>query len=104
MTFRFDNYSRQVGTRKDYKWFEWKVFMKEPPNKLDQVRSVEYRLHETFPNPIRVVEDRDSRFALRSAGWGEFTIFITIYLKDGKEEHTEYYLDLRKTWPPDEFD
>ena len=101
MGLKFNNYSRHVESRGKYEWFEWQVFMDEPVEKLDKVRSVEYRLHETFPNPIRIVEDRNSGFALRSAGWGEFWIFITIYLKEGTEEHTKYYLDLSKPWPPD---
>lgn len=102
MEFKFNNYSRHVESRGKYKWFEWKVFMDEPAEKLDKVRNVEYRLHETFPNPICIIEDRNSQFALRSAGWGEFWIFITIYLEDGTEEHTRYYLNLGKPWPPDE--
>jgi transcription initiation factor IIF auxiliary subunit len=101
MEFNFDNYSRHVGSRGDYEWFEWKVFMDEPDEKLRKVRSVEYRLHKTFPNPIRVVEDRDSKFALESSGWGSFWIYITIYLENDTEEYTEYYLDLRKPWPPE---
>ena len=102
MEWTFDNYSQLIGRRGDYSWFEWKVFMNEPEDKLRKVKSVEYRLHKTFPNPIRVIEDRDSRFALRSSGWGEFWIYITIYLIDGTEEHTQHYLNLRKSWPPDE--
>ena len=101
MDFKFNNYSRHVGSRGDYEWFEWKVFMDESPEILDKVQSVEYRLHETFPNPIRIVEKRQSQFALKSAGWGQFWIFITIYVKDGTEEHTKYYIDLSKPWPPD---
>lgn len=96
--FKFANYARQVGKRGDYNWFQWKVFMDEPDEKLDRVAAVEYRLHETFPNPIRVVEDRASKFTLESAGWGEFWIFITVYLKDEKEAVTQHYLDLGKTW------
>lgn len=99
MEFKFDNYARHVGSRGEYEWYEWKVFMDEPTEKLEKVSSVEYRLHETFPNPIRTVEDRSSRFALESSGWGEFRILITIYLKDETEEHTEYDLDLSKPWP-----
>lgn len=99
MKFKFDNYARHVGSRGDYEWFEWKIFMDEPAEKLEKVKSVEYRLHETFPNPIRNVEDQNSQFALESSGWGEFQIYITIYLKDGTEEHTKYYLDLEKPWP-----
>jgi len=103
MEFRFDNYARYVGSRGEYEWYEWEVFMKEPaqPEELDQVKSVEYQLHETFPDPIRIVDDRNSRFALRSAGWGEFDIFITIYLKSGDKIETKYSLDLGKPPPPD---
>lgn len=99
MEFKFDNYSRPAGRRGIYEWSEWKVFMDEPDENLDKVRSVEYRLHETFPNPIRMIDDRNSRFALKSAGWGEFWIFITVHLQDGTEEHVKFYLDLSRPWP-----
>ena len=99
MEFKFDNYSRHVGSRGQYDWFEWKVFVNEPDHKLDQISEIEYRLHETFPNPIRVVRDRKAQFALESSGWGEFTIFITIRLNNGEEVRTKYYLDLGKPWP-----
>lgn len=102
MEFKFDNYSRHFGSRGDYQWFQWKVFMDEPEEKLEKVSSVEYRLHKTFPNPIRIVEDRSSKFTISSAGWGEFWIFITIYLNDGTEKHTKYYLDLGKPWSPED--
>lgn len=102
MEFNFDNHARFIESRGDYAWFDWKVFMNEPEAVLRKVKAVEYRLHKTFPNPIRVVKDRNSRFALRSSGWGEFLIFITIYLEDGTEQYEKYYLDLGKPWPPDE--
>ena len=76
--------------------------MDEPREKLNKVKSVEYRLHKTFPDPIRVIENRDSRFALRSSVWGEFWIFITVYFEDGTEQNEKYYLDLGQSWPPEE--
>lgn len=94
MEFKFNNTSRHVGSRGKYEWFEWEVYMDEPDEKLEKVKNVEYRLHETFPSPIRVVDDRNSKFALKSAGWGEFWIAITVFLKDGTEENTKYYLKL----------
>ena len=63
------------------------------------VREVEYQLHPTFPNPIRTVDDKESRFALRSRGWGTFPIRITVLLEDGGEVKTEYMLSFRKLWP-----
>ena len=57
---------------------------------------VEYRLHKTFPDPIRLVDDHKSKFALEQGGWGEFWIFITVFLKDGREVQTKHYLELRE--------
>ncbi len=96
--FHFKNTSESNGTRsflKDtYSWFKWSVYMNEPPEKLALVDYVEYRLHDTFPDPVRVAENADDKFSLSSAGWGEFTIFITVYLKDGREVETTHYLKL----------
>jgi TIR domain/prokaryotic YEATS domain len=102
--FIFDNYSLYIGERGQtrsgtvgrFHYYKWKVFMDEPADKLALVKSVEYRLHSSFTNPIRMVENRDTRFALQSEGWGEFIINITIYLNDGTVEHSKYPLDLHK--------
>jgi transcription initiation factor IIF auxiliary subunit len=96
MEFNFDNYSLFIGKQGKYNYYKWKVFMDESADTLAQVKRVEYRLHSTFRDPIRIVEDRISRFALQSEGWGEFYIFITVYLNDGKKENTKYYLKLTK--------
>ncbi len=100
--FKFNNYSRRIGGSGEHDTYEWKLFMDESDEKLDRVNCVEYRLHETFPNPIRFVKDRTSRFALSLAGWGNFIVYITIYLNDGTEILDKYDLDLRKPWPLDE--
>ena len=100
VTFQFENEFDQDGTRtarkETYPWFKWRIYMKEPAEKLTLVDYVEYRLHETFPDPIRFAEDMGNQFALSSAGWGEFTIFITVHLKDGREVKTTHYLKLRE--------
>ena len=96
--FKFGNTAKEIGKRtlskRETPWFEWTVFMGETPEKLALVDYVEYRLHDTFPDPIRISEDVNSKFSLSSSGWGEFTIFITIYLKDGQEVETTHYLTL----------
>lgn len=94
MDMRFKNTSRPAGRRGDYKYFEWEVFLDEPQQVLDKVEAVEYRLHRTFPDPIRTVTDRASRFSLKAAGWGEFVIYITVYMQDGSEVDTEHHLEL----------
>ncbi len=98
LNFKFGNTAKEVGVRtfgkRETPWFEWTVFMSEPPEKLTMVDYVEYRLHDTFPNPIRTSDDEKTKFSLSSAGWGEFTIYITVYLKDGREVETTHYLRL----------
>jgi transcription initiation factor IIF auxiliary subunit len=95
--FKFKNYSRLIETRGKFKWFEWVVFMDEiNENKLNSVHSVEYRLHDTYPNPIRIIDTRNNRFALKSFGYGDFMIFIKIYLKDGTENFSSHYLKLKE--------
>jgi transcription initiation factor IIF auxiliary subunit len=95
---KFDNYAKMVGKKGEYNWYRWKIFVDEDDEVLDKIESVEYLLHETFPNPNRIIENRDSKFALETAGWGEFTIFITVRFKDGREEEFTYWLDLSKGW------
>jgi transcription initiation factor IIF auxiliary subunit len=109
MDFKFNNYARLISTQmrsvsqaekaREVNWYEWKVFMDEPPETLKLVKAVEYRLHRSFPDPIRVVDDRDSRFALQTSGWGEFSMIIIVYLLDGTEVQTQYFVDLKKPWP-----
>jgi transcription initiation factor IIF auxiliary subunit len=99
MGIHFNNYARRIGSRGSYDWYEWKVFVDEKPEILDKIKQVQYLLHRTFPNPTRVSEDRKSKFALESSGWGSFTIYITVRYNDGTEEQAEYFLDLNKGWP-----
>jgi transcription initiation factor IIF auxiliary subunit len=100
MRFAFDNRAHFVSSSaidgEEYNWYDWTVFMNEPAEKLALVKSVEYRLHETFPNPVRTITDRDSRFALDSSGWGEFTIRIAVHLLDGSVVRTKHELALSK--------
>ena len=96
---RFNNYARKIREERDYDYYKWRIFVDEQDDVLDQIAQVRYLLHETFPDPARVSRNRESKFALESAGWGSFTVFITVKFKDGTEKETEYYLDLDKRWP-----
>jgi hypothetical protein len=55
-------------------WWWWSVWLDGREEDLDKVKSVKYVLHPTFPDPVRVVTDRQSRFRLSALGWGEFSI------------------------------
>ena len=99
MTVRFNNYAKKVGRRGDYDWYRWRVFVDEDDKVLNRIKHVQYLLHRTFANPLRISDDKKSKFALESSGWGSFTMYVTVRFNDGTEEEEQYFLDLRKEWP-----
>ena len=74
--------------------WNWSVWIDGSATDLEQVTQVRYTLHPTFPNPIRVVTDRDSRFKLTTSGWGEFSILAQLTFADGRTETLERWLRL----------
>ena len=75
-------------------YWDWSVWLEGPASELDQIKYVEYRLHPTFPNPVRRVADRKSQFKLSSAGWGGFTIYAKVIFRDGSLHSIDYPLRL----------
>jgi hypothetical protein len=78
------------------KRWDWTVFITGNERDLDRVDFVEYTLHETFANPVRIVRERgksEKAFPLSTNGWGAFRIFIRIFLKDGNILHLSHDLD-----------
>jgi hypothetical protein len=80
--------------RKGESRWAWAVWVEGSAAALDLLASVRYVLHPTFPNPIRIVEDRKSKFRLESAGWGEFAIEAEVTRNDGRTFRLERWLDL----------
>ncbi len=56
---------------------------------------MEYTLHPTFPNPVRTVRDRTTKFRLDTRGWGVFTIYVKVVAKDGSAVMLSHALELR---------
>ena len=96
----FANIARPLEERQGTDWYEWVVYVDEGSKILDQIKAVEYLLHRTFPEPLRRSTDRNSKFALKSSGWGEFDILITVFFTDGSRLETSYSLDLGRSWDP----
>ena len=94
----FTNIAKPLGERQGNEWYEWVVYVNEGPGILSQIKAVEYLLHRTFVDPLRRMTDRNSKFALRSSGWGEFDILITVFFADGSRLETTYSLDLSRSW------
>ena len=66
-------------------WWKWSLWIEGSDEDLDRIDSVTYRLHSTFPEPIRTVRDRASKFQLRCSGWGIFLIPVEVRLKTGEK-------------------
>ncbi|MVM34149.1 patatin [Spirosoma sp. HMF4905] len=77
-----------------YDSWKWWIWVKGTEKTLDTVAYVTYYLHSSFPNPVRKVTDRKSKFRLDAVGWGVFLIRATITFKNGKEKQVTHYLEL----------
>jgi pYEATS domain-containing protein involved in immunity/TIR domain-containing protein len=75
-------------------WWDWSVWVDGSAAELSKIKSVTYRLHETFPQPIQVKKNRKENFRLNSWGWGEFTITVNIDTGEGKPIIRRHYLTL----------
>ena len=73
-------------------WWQWALWIQGSEEDLNQIKSVTYTLHPTFPQPIRTVTNRASKFQLQCAGWGIFTIPIEVRLKNGETIKLEHEL------------
>lgn len=90
--------SLKIAQDFDYKgndWWEWSVWIDGTEPELDEISQVEYTLHPTFPKPVRTITDRPSKFRLKTAGWGVFTVYAKAAHKDGRETLLEHDLELR---------
>ena len=105
---KFSSYSKMVKEGPQHNQYSWCVFVDEEAEVLERIKSVEYTLHPTFPDPVRTVTDRSTRFALFSSGWGEFRMKAAVTFTDGTQEEQSFHLELFKdNWPgekpPQEF-
>lgn len=76
-------------------WWKWWIWIEAPMEKLNEIDHVVYTLHPTFASPVRRVKNRETKFKLESAGWGVFTIYARICLKDKTEIAIEHDLELQ---------
>jgi transcription initiation factor IIF auxiliary subunit len=78
-------------------YWDWSVWIESrDSNALDDISSVTYNLHYTFIDPVRIIKDRERKFRLDTSGWGEFTIYIVIKLKNNSLIELEHDLSLNE--------
>ncbi|MEM9545549.1 MAG: pYEATS domain-containing protein [Bacteroidota bacterium] len=63
-------------------YWDWSVWIDASHEDLNKINSVVYILHPTFKNRVRTIASRNTKFKLRSKGWGEFRIYIRIYFNE----------------------
>ncbi len=91
MNIRLKNDWKYVG---DDRW-NWEIYIVSDNLKdLNQVVSVKYILHDTFPNPLRTIKSPEGGFRLKTNGWGTFLIKAFVNLKKGEKIKLEHYLKL----------
>ncbi len=83
------NTAKYVGSGR----YLWTVFLQANDNVLDGIVSVEYTLHPSFPNPVQVISERETNFALSSSSSSEFTMYVALLFNDGKKKYIEYRLN-----------
>ena len=95
-----ENHLYRISQEQHYQgedWWKWAVWIDADDHDLDRIDYVVYTLHSTFHNPVRKITDRTSGFRLETEGWGIFTIYARIFLKDGDEIPLSHMLIL--TYP-----
>ncbi|KAG5980818.1 NuA4 histone H4 acetyltransferase complex and the SWR1 complex subunit [Claviceps digitariae] len=77
----------------------WEVFVRglEDTDITYWVRRVQFKLHESIPNYVRMVEGEPGKpFTVKETGWGEFDITIKLYyINDSGEKPQTLYHYLR---------
>jgi transcription initiation factor IIF auxiliary subunit len=81
------------------KHFHVAVFVNEESEILETIRMVEYKLHDTFAQPVRQNDDRETGFTESFYTWGIFTVFVTVLFTNGQLEKFRFPLDYQL--PPD---
>jgi transcription initiation factor IIF auxiliary subunit len=75
--------------------WDWEAFLDDGgTGLLDDVRSVDYVLHPTFPKPLRAITTRDNQFAMQSNGWGTFELKAFVNMKDGSRKKLVHQVEL----------
>jgi len=75
-------------------WWKWWIWIEGEPDRLSQIDFVVYTLHFSFNDPVRKMTNRNAKFRLDAEGWGIFTVFARLHLKDGTEIPLEHELEL----------
>ena len=77
----------------DDRW-DWSAYL--TGSDLPKVQSVQYVLHPTFADPVRVVKDPATGFRIDTEGWGSFALKAIVHLKNGENQLLTHDIKLGK--------
>jgi TRPM family ion channel/pYEATS domain-containing protein involved in immunity len=81
---------------KGHDYWRWWISIDGPDAELDSIGKVVYKLDPSFPDPVRSVTDRATRFQLTEMGWGAFVIYADVFDQSGTLiNKLEHPLELR---------
>ena len=66
---------------------------------LSEIEYIEYELHTTFRDPVRIATDRNNGFPIEFWTWGEFEILVTAHFSDGNNQEIVYMLEYSDELP-----
>lgn len=69
------------GTKMAY--WKWRAWIAGDVQELEQIVSVTWLLHPTFPNPTRISVERKTNFRIVTGGWGEFRLRASVNQASG---------------------
>ncbi|CAG5135521.1 unnamed protein product [Candidula unifasciata] len=89
----YGNIARYFGKKRDDDGHthQWTVYVKPYRNEdmSAYVKKINFKLHDSYPNPNRVVSKPP--YEVTETGWGEFEIIIKIYFNDPAERPVTIY-------------
>jgi|SRR5581483_298464 len=98
--FRIGQYCRYSRNKHDRDLFAFCLFIEGGSNVMEDIAKVEYTLHPSFPDPVRVSTERGHSFKMESEAWGEFTTYVRVFHSGGEVARLRHPLKLaRESWP-----
>jgi transcription initiation factor IIF auxiliary subunit len=82
-------------------WWSWTVFITTSNEVLNQIKCVEYTLHESFPNPVQLVYDKGTSaiaFPYSAKGWGTFRVKIKVIYLNGSTQDLYHDLQFKNSY------
>lgn len=92
----FDNHAEFTRRDGKYNWFDWKTFVEANQAQLDDIVTIEYKLHKNITPQPPPAKDRSTKFAISRKGRRSFWIHAIVSHSNEKQTHIQYYLDLRR--------